>query len=102
MSGKLTTNAQSNNTFYYIAENSEHMVCSWSGDEIRKLEWYLVGFESLPIVSEVNTSSVTLSPDPSTDGLNGTVFICRATTERGDIFQRNISLYIKGILLCVF
>lgn len=96
MSGKLNTNAQSNNTFYYIAGNFENIVCSWSGDELQKLEWFLEGVESLPIVSEVNTSSLTLSPDPSTDGLNGTTFICRATTERGDIFETNILLHIRG------
>ena len=93
--GILTTNAQ-DNVFFYSPGHSENVICSWNGTDVQKLEWFLEGLDSLPILSETNSTSITLIPDRSTNGLDGTKFTCRATTYTGDQFEETVSVRTKG------
>ena len=80
-----------------MAGYSETILCSWSGDDVRTLEWFLEEFEYEPLVTGTNTSSLALTPDVSTDGLDDTSFTCRATTVKGDQFEEEIVVIVKGI-----
>lgn len=94
--GKLSTHPTFNGIFPYIAGQSESIECSWDGNNVHTLEWFLEDVATLPIASETNTSTLTLFPDTSTSGLNGTRFMCRATTSKGDHFEEIVTLCIKG------
>ena len=80
-----------------LAGLEHNILCTWSGGNVAKMAWYLEGLDSIPLVSECNSSVVVLSPDPSTTGLHGTTFICRATTFWGDTFDESIILQVKGV-----
>ena len=77
----------------------ESIICSWNGEDTHRLEWFVEEFDSLPIASETNSSSVVLAPDVSASGLNGTNFTCRATTHKGDVFNETVSLRFKSNLI---
>ena len=95
--GKLTTNSTNRNIFPFFPGHIETIACLWNGEDVHTLEWFLDGVESIPIVSVTNTSFLALSPDPSTNGLNGTKFTCRATTHLGDQFEETVTIHTKGI-----
>ena len=95
--GKLTTNSTQKNIFLFFPGHTETIACSWNGNDVNKLEWFLEGAESIPILSVTNTSFLALSPDPSTSGLNGTKFTCKATTHNGHHFEETVTLLTKGI-----
>lgn len=94
--GKLSTSPMFGGLFPYIAGYSENITCSWEGNDVQKLEWFLEDVSTLPILSKTNTSSLILFPDTSSSGLNGTRFKCRATTSKGDQFEETVTLCIKG------
>ena len=76
---------------------SDTIVCTWRGDDVHRLEWFIEGLDSLPIATETGTNTLVLAPDASTSGLNGTNFTCRATTTKGDQFEQTVSLHVKGL-----
>ena len=80
---------------------SRELVCTWRGEEdAARMEWYLslAGLDTGPIKSETNTSSLVLSPDPNSSGLDGALFTCRVTTFSGEHFEETITVEVRGHL----
>ena len=72
------------------------ITCTWSGEtNATKIEWFLVGLDAIPIESADNSSSVILSPDPNTSGLDGAMFTCRVTLDN-ETYEETITLEVKG------
>ena len=94
-SGKLSTNGLGG-IFKFVNGIPKSIMCSWQGENIARIEWFLEGLESLPIVSDTNASAISLTPDLNTDGLNGTRFTCRATTLRGYQFEETLTFQTIG------
>ena len=75
----------------------QNITCTWSGEmNVSKMEWFVAGLHALPVKSEINSSTVILSPDPNNAGLAGTMFTCRATTANGSMYEETITLEVKG------
>ena len=93
--GKLSTNGLGG-IFKSVNGIPKSIMCSWQGENIARIEWFLEGLESFPIVSDTNASAISLTPDLNTDGLNGTRFTCRATTLRGYQFEETLTFQTIG------
>ena len=65
---------------------------------MQTLEWFLDGFDFQPVLSEHNTTSLTLTPDQSTEELDGVRFTCRATAHSGHQFEETVTIRTSGIL----
>ena len=65
------------------------------------MEWCLVGLDTMPMVSENDTSMITLTLD-SYSGLNGTRFGCRVTLPDAAPLQRNVTIVVKGMCVCLY
>lgn len=73
------------------------ITCTWSGKtNATKMQWFLVGLDAIPIESADNSTSVVLSPDPNTIGLDGAMFTCTVTTYNGRQYEATITLEVKG------
>ena len=80
-----------------IVGSSRNIVCTWDGSHpIAKMEWYLQGLNSIPLVSTSNSRAVILYLEQSTLGLGVTTFICRATDTQGDIYEEDTTVQVKG------
>lgn len=77
----------------------QDILCTWSGGTVAKMDWYLEGLDKFPLKSVTNTSVVVLSPHPSTTGLNGTKFKCKITTLDRVMFEKTITVQVKGKLI---
>ena len=72
-------------------------MCTWGGSHpIAKMEWYLQGLNSIPLVSTSNSRAVIVYLDQSTLGLGATTFICRATDTEGDTYEEDATVQVKG------
>ena len=77
--------------------SSRNVVCTWGGSHpIAKMEWYLQGLNSIPLVSTSISRAVILYLDQSTLGLGATTFICRATDTEGDTYEEDTTVQVKG------
>ena len=73
------------------------IMCTWVGEgNATKMQWFLVGLVGLPIQTVMDSNSLILAPDLTTDGLNGAMFICKVTTASGKTDERTITLRVKG------
>ena len=71
-------------------------MCIWVGEgNATKMQWFLVGLER-PFETVMDSNSLVLSPDLTSDGLNGAMFTCKVTTASGKTDQRTITLRVKG------
>ena len=77
---------------------SRDIVCSWNGDaNVTKMEWFLVGLGAGEAIETVTgESSILLTINPSGEGLDGTMYTCRATTSDGQAVEESITLNVKG------
>ena len=72
-------------------------MCTWVGEgNATKMQWFLVGLGGLPIETVMDSNSLVLSPDLTSDGLNGAMFTCKVTTASGKTDQCTITLRVKG------
>ena len=77
---------------------SRDIVCSWNGDaNVTKMEWFLVGLGAGEAIETVmGKSSILLTINPSGEGLDGTMYTCKATTSDGQAVEESITLNVKG------
>ena len=62
------------------------------------MEWFLVGLGTGDAIETVMTeSSILLTINPSDEGLDGTMYTCKATTSDGQAVEKIITLSVKGI-----
>lgn len=61
---------------------------------VTKLEWLLVGFD-IPLESSTS-QSLPLALDLTSDGLDGAMFRCRATTRSHGTYEETITIAVKG------
>ena len=61
-----------------------------------KMQWFLAGLGAFPVEAATNTNSLVLSPDSVGIGLDGTVFTCRVTTANDSLYEKHITLEVKG------
>ena len=83
---------------------SRDIVCSWNGDaNVTKMEWFLVGLGAgEAIETTMGESSILLTINPSDEGLDGTMYTCRATTSDGQAVEKSITLSVKGIAMYMY
>ncbi len=62
---------------------------------VTKMEWLLVGIDFALKTSQ--TQEVSLPLDLTSDGLDGVMFKCRATTPSGGVYEETITIAVKGI-----
>lgn len=79
-----------------MAGISHNILCTWNGSDIARIAWYLLGLESITLASTSYSSELVLHLDPSTTGLNGTTFICKAITFQGDTYEESTTVELKG------
>ncbi len=60
---------------------------------VTKMEWLLVGFDFALETSHMQEISLPL--DLTSDGLDGAMFVCRATTSTG-VYEETITIAVKG------
>ncbi len=60
---------------------------------VTKMEWLLVGIDFALETS--HTQEISLPLDLSSDGLDGAMFKCRATTSSG-VYEETITIAVKG------
>ena len=76
------------------------ITCAWNMQvKITKMEWVFTGLDTILKESEDNSTSVVLSLNPNTIGLDGTVFTCRVTTSNESLYEETITLEVKGDIL---
>ena len=66
---------------------------------VTKIEWILVGIRDDPVEKTDNSQTLTLTVSPKTEGLDGTMFTCRAVTVGGKVFEETITIRVKGIIV---
>ena len=88
----------SGNDEILVAGRARSIRCTWENGIIGTLSWCLEGLYTIPLASSENSSLVTLTLDPSTTGLNGTNFICRANGYHGDSYESMTTVIVKGII----
>ena len=62
------------------------------------MQWFIVGLEGFPFETVLDSNSLVMNPDLTSDGLNGAMFTCKVTMATGNIYQRNFTLRVKGKL----
>ena len=79
---------------------SRDVICSWNGDaNVTKMEWFLVGLGAGEAIETVmGESSIPLPINPSDEGLDGTMYTCKATMSDGQAVEESITLNVKGRL----
>ena len=55
-----------------------------------------MGLDAIPIETASDSRIVVLSPDPDSSGLDGAMFMCRATTSDGRQVEETITLNVRG------
>ena len=61
------------------------------------MEWYIVGLGTGEAIETVTgESSILLTINPSNEGLDGTMYTCRATTSDGQAVEESITLSVEG------
>ena len=61
------------------------------------MEWFLVGLGAGEAIETVTgESSISLTVNPSDEGLDGTMYTCRATTSDGQAVEEIITLSVEG------
>ena len=63
-----------------------------------KMEWLLVGLGGKAIETVTGESSILLTINPSDEGLNGTMYTCRATISDRQVVEESITLNVTGRL----
>ena len=78
---------------------SRDIICSWNGDaNVTKMEWFLVGLGTGDAIETVmGESSILLTINPGNEGLDGTMYTCKATMSDGQAIEESITLSVKGI-----
>ena len=64
--------------------------------EVMKMEWLLAGVAEPVGKREDGGQNLTLVLNPTDTELDGANYTCRVTTKAGNIFQRSVSLVVKG------
>lgn len=64
--------------------------------EVTRMEWILAGVTEPVEEREDGGQSLLLPLNPMNTELDGTKFICKVTTVRGNSFQKTISVKVKG------
>ncbi len=62
---------------------------------VTQLEWFLEGFDTALETS--TTQDVSLPLDLTSDGLDGAMFRCRATTHTNGVYEKTITFAVKGM-----
>ena len=60
------------------------------------MEWFVVGLEAVAVETATESRTVLLTLEPNGDGLDGAMFICRATLSDGREVERTIALTVQG------
>ena len=63
---------------------------------VTKMEWILVGVGETVEKREDGGRSLALPVKPTNTGLDGTRFTCRVTTVTGKVFEKTITVHVKG------
>ena len=63
---------------------------------VTKMEWILVVVAETVEEREDGGQSLTLPLRPTNTGLDGTRFTCRVTTATGKVFEKTVTIHIKG------
>ena len=61
------------------------------------MEWFVAGLDAIAVETATNATSILLILDPNTDGLDGAMFVCRATLPNGRVVEESITLVVEGM-----
>ena len=77
---------------------SRDINCTWSGEaNVTMMEWFGVGLEAVAVETATGSRTILLTLVPDSDGLDGAMFICRATFSEGIEIEKSITLTVQGI-----
>ena len=60
------------------------------------MEWFVAGLDDIAVETATNTTSILLTLEPDSDGLDGAMFVCRATLQDGSTVEESITLAVEG------
>ena len=63
------------------------------------MEWFVVGLEAVAVETATESRTILLTLEPDSDGLDGAMFMCRATLSDGTEVERSITLTVQGIYI---